>query len=369
MRIRRLQLTAGAVGATLIAAAGLMFAGGQAQAATAVKIMPLGDSITDGFNVPGGYRITLKPKLDAGGYTTDFVGTMSNGPASLTDREHQGLTGWRIDQLDANIVTWLQQTTPDTVLLHAGTNDAIQGIDIANAATRLGALIDKITATVPNAVVIVASIVPLTDATQEARVKTFNAGIPAVVSSRAAAGKKVYFTDMHAALTTADLADGIHPSEAGYAKMATQWYSALRSVSGALGGGSTPTTVPTTAPSPSPTTSSPTVAPTTATPGPTLQPAGACSAALRVVGSWQGGFQGAVTITNGGSAISKWSVAWTPSGYTVAQSWGASVTTNGSLVVAANAAWNGALPASGTTEFGFIGSGSAPGAGLLTCTA
>src|SRR4051812_28763457 len=174
MRMRRLQLAAGAVSATLIAAAAVIAGTGVAHAATAVKIMPLGDSITDGFNVPGGYRITLKPKLDAGGYATDLVGTLSNGPASLTDREHQGLTGWRIDQLDANIVTWLQQTTPDTVLLHAGTNDMIQGVDPANAPTRLGGLIDKITSTLPNAVVLVASIVPLADATQEARLVTFN---------------------------------------------------------------------------------------------------------------------------------------------------------------------------------------------------
>ncbi len=239
MRMRGLRSVAGALGAVLIVAAGVAV-GGEASAAAAVKIMPLGDSITDGFNVPGGYRITLKPKLDAGGYATDFVGTLSNGPASLTDREHQGLSGWRIDQLDANIVTWLQQTTPDTVLLHIGTNDMIQGIDLANAPTRLGGLIDKITATRPDARVLVASIVPLATASQEASVRAYNAAIPGVVQARASAGKHVSFVDMHAALTTADLADGIHPSAAGYAKMATVWYDALRAVPGALGG-STPT--------------------------------------------------------------------------------------------------------------------------------
>jgi lysophospholipase L1-like esterase len=353
MRIRRLQLTAGAVGAAVIAAAGLLFAGGQAQAATPVKIMPLGDSITDGFNVPGGYRITLKPKLDAGGYATDFVGTQSNGPASLTDREHQGLSGWRIDQLDANIVTWLQQTKPDTVLLHAGTNDAIQNTDIPNAGARLGRLIDKITATAPAATVIVASIVPISDAARESRARTLNAAIPGLVQSRQAAGKKVHFVDMHAALTTGDLADGVHPSAGGYAKMANVWYDALRSVPGALGGGASP--------------SSP-VSPPATSPTATLRPAGACSAALRVTGSWAGGFQAAVTVTNGGGPISSWSVNWTPSGYTVSQAWGAAVTTVGSLLVATSSGWNTALPANGTTEFGFIGSGAAPATTSLTCT-
>jgi hypothetical protein len=40
---------------------------------------------------------------------------------------------------------------------------------------------------------------------------------------------------MHAALTTADLIDGIHPTAAGYDKMAATWYAALRSVPGSIG--------------------------------------------------------------------------------------------------------------------------------------
>jgi lysophospholipase L1-like esterase len=364
MWIRRGRIAAGSLGAALIVLAGIAL-GGVAQAATATRIMPLGDSITDGFNVPGGYRITLKPKLDAGGYATDFVGTQSNGPASLTDREHQGLTGWRIDQLDANIVTWLQQTTPDTVLLHIGTNDMIQSIDLANAPARLGGLIDKITATRPDAQVLVASIVPLGTASQEATVKTYNAAIPGLVQSRASAGKHVHFVDMHAALTTADLADGIHPTEAGYAKMATVWYDALRAVPGALGG-STPTSPPA-SPSPSPSVSP--SSPVSPSPSSSPAPGGACTATLTLVGQWNGGFQASVQVVNGGRAITSWSVTWTPSGYSVAQIWGASATTSGSTVVARNAGWNGALPAGGKAEFGLLGAGAMTGTPSLTCTA
>src|SRR5690606_20101241 len=80
-----------------------------------VRIMPLGDSITDGLTVPGGYRIDLWQKLVADGYTIDFVGSQSNGPASLGDRDHEGHSGWRIDQIDANIVGWLQRYTPRTI--------------------------------------------------------------------------------------------------------------------------------------------------------------------------------------------------------------------------------------------------------------
>ena len=51
---------------------------------------------------------------------------MFNGPANLGDHDHEGHSGWRIDQIDANVVDWLRTTTPRTVLLHIGTNDMLQ---------------------------------------------------------------------------------------------------------------------------------------------------------------------------------------------------------------------------------------------------
>src|SRR5262245_28998478 len=139
-----------------------------------VRVMPLGDSITDGTQVPGGYRIGLWQRLTAGRYTVDFVGSQFNGPSNLGDHDHEGHPGWRIDQIDANIVTWLQNTNPHTVLLHIGTNDVLQNFNLGGAPGRLSTLIDHITATVPDAEVFVATIIPLANAGQEARVRTYN---------------------------------------------------------------------------------------------------------------------------------------------------------------------------------------------------
>ena len=106
-----------------------------------VRVMPLGDSITEGTQVPGGYRINLWQGFVNGGYTVDFVGSQSNGPASLGDHDHEGHSGWRIDQIDANIVGWLRATTPHTVLLHIGTNDVLQNFDLPNAPKWSGSLV------------------------------------------------------------------------------------------------------------------------------------------------------------------------------------------------------------------------------------
>jgi len=226
-------VTALALTVGLVAVAGAQSAAAESNGG--VKVMPLGDSITDGYTVPGGYRIGLWQRFASGGYTVDFVGSQSNGPASLGDHDHEGHSGWRIDQIDANVVGWLNTYQPHTVLLHIGTNDILQNDDVANAPARLSALIDHITATAPTAEVFVAQIIPLANSSQNAQVKTYNAAIPGIVSSKAAAGKHVHLVDQYDAVTTADLADGVHPNAGGYDKMAAVWYSALLSVSGSIG--------------------------------------------------------------------------------------------------------------------------------------
>ncbi|GAB2991934.1 ricin-type beta-trefoil lectin domain protein [Saccharothrix stipae] len=233
MQARSRRLIACAV--AVIAAALLPAAPAVAESNGGTRVMPLGDSITEGTQVPGGYRNGLWQRLVAGGYRTDFVGSQFNGPSSLGDHDHEGHPGWRIDQIDANIVGWLGSTNPRTVLLHIGTNDVGQDFDMANAPARLSALVDRITATVPNADVFVATIIPLANESQESVVRTYNATIPGMVQSKVNAGKRVHLVDMHSALTTADLIDGVHPTATGYDKMAATWYNALRSVPGSIG--------------------------------------------------------------------------------------------------------------------------------------
>ncbi|MET8145796.1 cellulose binding domain-containing protein [Sphaerisporangium sp. NPDC005288] len=123
----------------------------------------------------------------------------------------------------------------------------------------------------------------------------------------------------------------------------------------------TPSPTPTPTPSPSPT--------PTPSPSPSPSPsAGGCTASYRTTNSWPGGYQGEVTVTAGGSAISGWTVRWTlGSGQTVSQVWNGTLSTSGSAVTVTNASYNGSVPASGSTTFGFLGGGT-PSTPSLTCT-
>ncbi|GAA1782156.1 hypothetical protein GCM10009682_00510 [Luedemannella flava] len=352
--------------AAALAVAGTLLAIGPASAESngGVRVMPLGDSITDGLNVPGGYRINLWQKLVAGGYRIDFVGSMFNGPSNLGDHDHEGHSGWTIAQIDASVVNWLRATTPRTVLLHIGTNDMFGGS--SGAPQRLSTLIDRITTTAPDAEVFVSTIIPRSGA--DSQVRTFNAAIPGIVQSKVSAGKRVHFVDMYPALTLSDLADGVHPNAGGYAKMATVWDNALRSVPRSITDGTTPTSgAPTTTRTSAPPTST---RPNSAAPSsgaPTSTPPGqttGCSAAYRLVNSWSGGLQAEVTVRNGGtSTLNGWTVRMTlPGGQSITSLWNGVNTGTSGAVSVRNAPYNGTLPASGSATFGYVANGSSAAA-------
>ncbi|UQU66471.1 cellulose binding domain-containing protein [Couchioplanes caeruleus] len=91
--------------------------------------------------------------------------------------------------------------------------------------------------------------------------------------------------------------------------------------------------------------------------------------------AWSNGFTADVTVANtGGSAINGWNLAFTlPNGQAITNSWNATLTGSSGAVTARNVSFNGAIPAGGSTSFGFQGtySGtfSAPSSFTLNGTA
>jgi lysophospholipase L1-like esterase len=192
--------------------------------------MPLGDSITDGMQVLGGYRSDLWQLMTTDGRPVRFVGSRNSGPPQLGDRNHEGHPGWRIDQIYTHARNWLTAYQPQTVLLHIGTNDINENYRPAAAPARLSRLIDLITTTLPRTRLYVATIGPFTQPPVESRAQTYNARIRKIVAAKTASNGRVQLVDMHSSLTRADISpDGIHPTDGGYSKMAARWYGALSS--------------------------------------------------------------------------------------------------------------------------------------------
>jgi hypothetical protein len=191
------------------------------------KILPLGDSITDGIGFSGGYRVQLFRLATMNMKKITYVGSKMNGPQMVDGmpfpRKHEGTSGITIGGLDGRIpMPGLNEIT-HIVLLHIGTNDMY--MSPSGAPERLGTLIDGIVTTAPDALIVVAKIIPLSSGASA--VNTFNNAIPAVVQKRIDDGKHVVLIDQFAGFPTSELGDGVHPNQAGYSRMAGKWYEAI----------------------------------------------------------------------------------------------------------------------------------------------
>jgi lysophospholipase L1-like esterase len=212
-------------------------------------IMPLGDSITDGVGSSGsggGYRVPLFQTAVTNMDLITFVGRNVNGPTTPVagktfPRNHEGYSGYTIDPgggrsgISPLVDAAISMFHPHIVTLMIGTNDVNISLDLTNAPTRLGNLLDRITTDAPNALVVIAQLTPTTNDTTNGRVRTYNNAIPGLVATRVAAGKHIVVVDMYGAFTanssykTALMNDELHPNDAGYVVMANTWYAAIRS--------------------------------------------------------------------------------------------------------------------------------------------
>jgi len=338
--------------AVFVAALGVTLAEPAVSAATPVRIMPLGDSITAG---PGCWRALLWDRLQRSGYTNiDFVGSQPGGGCSVPfDGDNEGHGGYAATGIaDQNqLPAWLAAARPDVVLMHLGTNDlwgGTIGTDAIIAA--YSKLVDQMRASNPDMKIIVAQIIPMEPAGCigcAQGVVMLNNAIPGWAAGKTTARSPITVVDQWTGFSAAaDTSDGVHPIDSGFRKMADRWYPA---VAAALG-----TPVP-----PSSTT------PTTPSPG------GSCTATYRVTNQWTGGFQGEVSVRNGTAAATS---AWTATfafggGQRISQAWNATVGQEGTVVTARNAGWNGVLDAGASATFGFLASGSgAEAAPAVGCT-
>ena len=236
-------------------------------AAAPPAVMPLGDSITygrgSGVDIAGGYRSPLYSAVFGIGDYVDLVGSATGNPTSLLttagETQHNGYRSATLAELDGNLNGsvsiaggatsneggyWITGTGagrspvfPSAVLLLGGINDVAgsSNVSVPTALARLDSLVGDIFALRPDTTVFVSNLTPITGTPATnygTKVTDFNAGVPAIVATYAGQGRKAYLVDMYSALSNpaADIgADGIHPTQAGYDKMATTWFGVLTS--------------------------------------------------------------------------------------------------------------------------------------------
>ncbi|MEP6655389.1 MAG: GDSL-type esterase/lipase family protein, partial [Myxococcales bacterium] len=217
---------------------------------TPCKILPLGDSITEGARSSddAGYRSQLFKSIVAAKQKVTFTGSLTNGPTQVSGqtfpRMHEGHGGWTIDPgisefsgydgISTLIPTPALNGGPHIILLHIGANEVFTK-DKDTMSTRLDALVEKIAKNAPSALIVLAQITPVGTSNSghtQAQVTAANAAqmqynskIPAIIQAHAAKGQHIIGVDM-SKMPLSDLGTAtLHPNDQGYAYMAGIWYA------------------------------------------------------------------------------------------------------------------------------------------------
>lgn len=216
-----------------------------------LRILPLGDSITQSDAQHLGYRYVLWKMLIDAGKQFDFVGSMnpaqgerppgwSDYQGQAFDADHEGHSGWTAgDLLDGcswepekgKLSDWLKSYTPDIVLLHIGTNDAFHMVPTDLTVEKIGAIIDLLRPANPNVTVFLAKIIPLAGEwarDYNANIVTLNGRMDGIAAAKTTATSKVVVIDQYSGFDGEnDTYDSIHPSDSGAVKMAQRWADAI----------------------------------------------------------------------------------------------------------------------------------------------
>lgn len=218
-----------------------------------LKILPIGNSITQGDKDHFSYRYSLWKKLIDANVSFDFVGSLStnkDGNPSFPsykgktfDTDHEGHYGWTIDELlngnktepnAGKLSQWLQGYTPDIVLLHAGSNDALKGQSLESTVEELKELVRQIRQKNPGVTILMAKLIPAdpekVGPSQAENIQKLNDRIATLAPQLNSNLSNVVLVDQFTGFNPKpdeDTYDGLHPNTRGEEKMATKWFEAL----------------------------------------------------------------------------------------------------------------------------------------------
>lgn len=222
-----------------------------------VKIMPLGDSITQANTNTNSYRYELfKRLIDAGfvpGEDFDFIGsepTNDGGdPPGMQadyngyafDKDNEGHWGLRAEEVLAEISAANYSYVPDVALVHLGTNDVKDGDSNEQIVQDLINIVNRLKELNPNVQILLAKLIPASNEKYLSVHPELDPGFPnlipanitalnsAIANSSLASTPNVTFVDQNTGYdAVADNYDGIHPNATGEGKMAQVWFDALQ---------------------------------------------------------------------------------------------------------------------------------------------
>lgn len=197
------------------------------------RIMPVGDSITEGGKAFDNYRYPLWKKLTDAGYRVEFVGSRtSDSPAGPL--AHEGYGGKTAEFLATAAPKSFKAHPADIVLIHAGHNHFADRQPVEKIVAATESMIDGFRKANPKVIVLLAQVIPSAKLPKYAYIPELNRALEKLARRLDAPGRPVLVVNQADGFDPAQdtVADKVHPNARGAEKMAARWFDALVPVLG-----------------------------------------------------------------------------------------------------------------------------------------
>lgn len=194
-----------------------------------VRILAIGDSITQGGKTFVTYRLPLDRKLRAAGLRYEFVGTrQSEGPHGPL--WHEGYGGKNAEFLAGIMPQKIKQLQPDIILLHCGHNHFAEEKPVAGILAAERAIIEAARKQNPKVVVLLAQVITSGKLPKYGYLPELNQAQVLLARELTRADSPVVIVDQATGFDPQKdtILDMVHPNAQGAEKMADQWFVALK---------------------------------------------------------------------------------------------------------------------------------------------
>lgn len=192
------------------------------------RIMPVGDSITEGGGSFSNWRYQLWEKLHTAGYLVEYVGSRKS-PSRIGDLFHEGYGGKNSSFLAKTVPENFRKHPADIVLLHAGHNQFADQKPVSMILKDTAQLIGEIRAAHPKVTILLAQPITSAKLPKYSYIPELNRSLVPLAESLDQPDSRILIVPQAEGFdplkdTVADL---VHPNESGARKMAERWFEAL----------------------------------------------------------------------------------------------------------------------------------------------
>lgn len=197
----------------------------------ACRIMPVGDSITEGGKTFANWRLPLLEKLKAAGYQVAYVGSKQT-PSPLGPLAHEGYGGKNAEFLAATVGKNFQRYPADIVLLHCGHNHDAAEKPVPGIVAATEKLIAACRGVNPKVTILLAQVIPSGKLPKYSYIPELNLELEKLARRLDAPAQPVILVNQANGFdfTKDAIADKVHPNASGAEKMAAAWFAALQKI-------------------------------------------------------------------------------------------------------------------------------------------